>query len=86
MDALVALLNRGAEINACDQEGRSALIRAAKEGHADVIRILLEHGAPADTVSKDGKTALDFAEAGDKADAAALLRDARREKESTTTR
>ena len=61
------------------------MIRAAKEGHAEVIRILLERGAAADTISKDGKTALEFAEAGAKTEAAALLKDARRAKDPPPT-
>ena len=62
------------------------MIKAAQEGHAEVVRILLDRGASADATSKDGRTALDFAEAGAKVEAAALLKDALRAKGAATAR
>lgn len=39
------LLRHGAEIDACNQEGRTPLLCAAEEGHLGCIQWLLEHGA-----------------------------------------
>jgi cytohesin len=46
---------------------------AAYHGHADVVRILLSHGADRSLKSREGKTALDYAEAQCRAEVAALL-------------
>jgi ankyrin repeat protein len=60
------LLEHPVEINAKDNRGRTALMRAAGSDHSDVsvIKLLLEKGA-ADPSLKDGRgdTALDFARA-----------------------
>ena len=48
--------------DAVDQEERfTALMFAAAEGHADVVRTLLRHGSDPDIVDVDGDRALDFA-------------------------
>jgi hypothetical protein len=39
------LLDVGAEINAVDSKGRTALYLACEKGHADVVRVLLDRGA-----------------------------------------
>ena len=39
------LLDQGANINARDKHGDTALMAAAFEGHADVVKLLLEKGA-----------------------------------------
>jgi cytohesin len=60
--AVRALLDRGAEPNAReDQRGTTALMQAADQGHADVIAVLIEHGADVAAgsapVLRDGRTA-----------------------------
>jgi ankyrin repeat protein len=60
--AVRALLDRGAEPNAReDQRGTTALMQAADQGHADVIAVLIEHGAEVAAgsapVLRDGRTA-----------------------------
>jgi cytohesin len=47
------LLKRGANPNAKNEHGWTPLHRAAYRGHADVARLLLEHGADANAKSKD---------------------------------
>lgn len=42
------LLNAGAEINAADSAGRTALHTAVAEGHGDVVAVLLANGADAE--------------------------------------
>lgn len=44
-DAVTDLLDGGADVNARDENGMTALMGAVKEGHKDVARILLERGA-----------------------------------------
>lgn len=44
---LKVLLERGVDVNAVDDEGRSALWWAANEGHQDMVHVLLSHGANA---------------------------------------
>ena len=39
------LLDAGADVNAEDQNGGTALMRAADNGYADIVRILTEAGA-----------------------------------------
>jgi ankyrin repeat protein len=48
MEAALRLLNEGAEVNATSATGYTALHYAASKGHADVVRLLLRHGADPD--------------------------------------
>jgi ankyrin repeat protein len=62
VDAVHALLEHGADVNAIETErGTSALMQAADQGHADVLKELIQHGAKVAAVSKpvmrDGRSA-----------------------------
>ena len=54
------LLEQGWDVNAVlDEEiGWTALCNAAKGGHSDVARVLLEHNARVDKAKNDGRTPL----------------------------
>jgi Ankyrin repeats (3 copies) len=52
------LLNQGAEINAGDRSGVTALMRAAYHGQLPVVRALLEHGADPNVSDRSGLNAL----------------------------
>jgi len=52
--ALKSLLASGADPNAKDARGRTALWWAAAHGHGDIVRALHAHGACVDAVDADG--------------------------------
>ena len=54
-------LRNGANVNAKDEDGRTALHLAAFNGHADIVEALLRHGADVNAKDKDGYTALHWA-------------------------
>ncbi|NIM06561.1 MAG: ankyrin repeat domain-containing protein, partial [Deltaproteobacteria bacterium] len=53
--------DRGADIDARDNDGKSALIMAALMGHADSVKLLLEKGADVNAHDNGGRTALSLA-------------------------
>lgn len=58
-DRLVkALIEHGANVNAADNMGITALMVAADNGHVEVIRRLIAGGAAIDAKTTDGRTAL----------------------------
>lgn len=59
------LLLLGADANAVDGRGETALHSAAYSGRSRVARLLLDHGARADVRGKDGRTALHMASSSD---------------------
>jgi hypothetical protein len=52
------LLDKGADVDAKDEMGRTALIEAARQGHTDTVRALLEKGADVNAQDRDRDTAL----------------------------
>ena len=70
------LLAAGAEVNAKDLEGQTALIWASKQGHLEVVRTLLATRADVNPKGKDGWTALMGATKNGHRDVAELLRQA----------
>jgi uncharacterized NAD(P)/FAD-binding protein YdhS len=54
----VALIKAGANIDACNSKGNSALIRAACEGRLALAQALIDAGAQLDVQNEDGYTAL----------------------------
>lgn len=53
LDAARLLLQRGADPDARDEWGWTALMRAAHAARPDVVRLLLEHGASADAAQRN---------------------------------
>jgi len=60
MDDLEAVLSR-ADINARNEHGMTALMRAAYHGRVRLVRVLLEHGADPNVTRNDNFTALSLA-------------------------
>jgi len=75
-DIVQALLAHGADINAKDTSGRTALIQAASQGHIDTLQGLLARGANVNARNNDGETALTWARARGNTEAVKLLRQA----------
>ena len=61
--AVVAALADGADVQICDRFGVGLPHRAAAGGDAEMLRLLFEHGAPADATSEAGNTPLMLAAA-----------------------
>jgi ankyrin repeat protein len=55
------LLAAGAQVNAQDKNGITALMAAALEGHREIVELLLANGAGVNAKTNDGETALIYA-------------------------
>jgi len=73
-NAVEALLKGGADIEAVDDRGRTALCIAAKYGALDCINVLNEYGANHFHRDDQGLTALEIAEQSVRPEAAAQLK------------
>jgi uncharacterized protein len=69
------LLEAGADANARQGGGFTALQAAAQNGDPDMARDLLDHGADPSAATDDGRTALSIAEEQGHEEVAALLRE-----------
>jgi uncharacterized protein len=56
--AVRALLDRGADVDARDRHGQTALMLAAHAGHREVVEALVARGARLDVTAKFGLSAL----------------------------
>ncbi|KAL7802906.1 ankyrin repeat-containing domain protein [Trichoderma afarasin] len=57
-DVVKQLLEKGADVNAVDQNGYSPLISASESGHFEVAKLLIEHGATINVRDSKGATPL----------------------------
>jgi len=73
-EAIPVLLSQGADVNAADQSGLTALHAAAAMGRTEAVRLLVESGADVAQLTASGLTALSIAEAGGHAEIADFLR------------
>lgn len=63
-------------VNACDDNGNTALHQAAQEGQENIVKYLLTHGADIEQTDDDGETALDIAARNDQNAVVELLENA----------
>ncbi|MCZ7564295.1 MAG: ankyrin repeat domain-containing protein [Burkholderiales bacterium] len=68
------LIQEKASVNARSENGSSPLMMAAREGHAGVLRLLLNSGADPNLETDTGRTALQWAQATENAEIAELLK------------
>ncbi|KAJ8300500.1 hypothetical protein KUTeg_022019 [Tegillarca granosa] len=52
------LLQNGAKIDLCDNDGSTSLMLASQNGHSSVVELLLQNGAKIDLCDNDGSTSL----------------------------
>lgn len=64
VEALAALLDAGADVDALDGHGQTALMRAAHAGRLDVVQVLIARGADLNRSAKYHLTALMLAALG----------------------
>ena len=62
IEAVQIALNKGANVNTTDREGRTALMIAAQEGYANLAGRLIQNGADVNAKNSQGNTALMLAE------------------------
>jgi hypothetical protein len=60
-DEVKALLDKGANVEGKDKNGRTALMLAAQRGHDEIVKLLLAKGAHADARDRQGWTAYGLA-------------------------
>jgi len=61
-DAIISLVEQGADVNAKDDDGNTALMLAVDEqNNGDIVKCLVEHGADINAKNDDGETALIWA-------------------------
>src|SRR5216683_3513030 len=71
--AAIAQLDKGADVNARDCDGDTALMLAAERGHIELVKVLLKNGADVNAANLNGETALMRAAENDRAAAVKIL-------------
>ncbi|XP_037037865.1 putative ankyrin repeat protein RF_0381 [Bradysia coprophila] len=74
-DRVKDLLEKGANINARDEDGDTALMNASNNGRYETVKFLIENGADVNATDTNGKTPLMFASAFDNSRIIKLLVD-----------
>ena len=87
IEALKLMLEHGADVNAANDQGETALHGAAQRGADRVVQFLAERGARLDARTKRGRTPLDEAIGqANESDAAAVRRPERKSTQALLTR
>ena len=72
-EAVLDLLESGANPDQRDERGELALHKAVRRGHLDAVRVLVEHGAGVNETDESGLTALHWAALTGQEEVAAFL-------------
>lgn len=73
------LLARRAELEQCDNNGRTPLIDAARQGNPECVRLLVDAGANVDAEDNDGYTSLFYSASGNHQECVRILLEANAE-------
>jgi Raf kinase inhibitor-like YbhB/YbcL family protein len=77
VEVVQLLLDRGANVNAKDHEGWTALIKASEGGFTDMVRLLLQRGADMNVADNNRRTAWMYAAMGGYTEIGELFRQKR---------
>ena len=80
VEAVNEAIEAGADVNARDVDGKTALMSAAEGGHTAIVKALIDKGANIEAVDNEGNTALILAERGGHSATAKVITDALTEK------
>jgi ankyrin repeat protein len=72
--AAVLLINKGAELNATDIKGRTALVHAIKGDYSTVVLLLLDAGADATARDEEGRSMMWYAKSRGRKDIVEMLK------------
>ncbi len=72
-EIIKTLISQDININAADNEDRTALMLAAYNGHSNIISLLIEKGAEVNSLDFSGRTALIYASTGSNPEAVDIL-------------
>lgn len=81
---LLEAIQKGADVNTHEQPNNTPLMHAAKNGCAEIVRILIQRGADVNGKNKDGVTALMRAASNGKIDALNILLNAKADVNAVT--
>ena len=73
LNRVCGLLDEGADIDALDEHGQTALMNAAHRGDAELVQVLIQRGAGLNRTAKYRLTALMLAVIGNHAEVVRLL-------------
>ena len=73
IEVVRALIDAKAALDLADNDGWTALLKAANNGHIEIVRALLQADADVNHIANDGATALSLAEEYEYTEIVALL-------------
>jgi len=84
-DVVTMLLDRGANINATDHDGWTALIKATEAGYVELVELLVKRGADIEIADSTGRKAWTYAALAGRTDIAEVFKQARADRSFRVT-